>query len=147
MSYPEMMIKPMREDLTRVGVRELRTAEQVDAAMKEGKDKTVMVVVNSVCGCAAGKARPGVVQALEHSTKPDIIATVFAGQDLEATERARSYFSEHPPSSPSVALLKDGKVVFMLPRHQIEGREAPQIARILTDAFNQHCAPRSVTTA
>ena len=140
MPYPELMIHPMREDLTRAGVKELRTPEEVDAAIEEAKEKTLMIVVNSVCGCAAGKARPGIVMALQHSVKPDLITTVFAGQDLEATERARSYFAQYPPSSPSVVLLKDGKPVFMLHRHQIEGREAPQIAQILTDAFDQHCA-------
>ncbi|HEY3129150.1 MAG TPA: BrxA/BrxB family bacilliredoxin [Acidobacteriota bacterium] len=134
------MIHPMREDLTRVGVKELRTAAEVDAAIEEAKGKTLMIVVNSVCGCAAGKARPGIVMALQHSVKPDLITTVFAGQDLEATERARSYFAEYPPSSPSVVLFKSGQPVFMLHRHQIEGREAQQIARILTDAFDQHCA-------
>ena len=147
MPYPEFMLQPMREELTRVGVKELRTAAEVEALVKEAKDKTVMVVVNSVCGCAAGKARPGVIQALRHSVKPDFIATVFAGQDLEATARARSYFSEYPPSSPSVALLKEGKVVFMLHRHQIEGREAPDIARLLTQAFDQHCATLSARPA
>ena len=140
MPYPELMIHPMREDLTRAGVKELRTPEEVDAAIEEAKEKTLMIVVNSVCGCAAGKARPGIVMALQHSVKPDLITTVFAGQDLEATERARSYFAQYPPSSPSVVLLKDGKPVFMLHRHQIEGREATQIAQILTDAFDQHCA-------
>ncbi len=140
MPYPELMIHPMREDLTREGVKELRTVEEVNAAIEEAKGKTIMIVVNSVCGCAAGKARPGVVMALQHPVKPDLITTVFAGQDLEATERARAYFAEYPPSSPSVALLKDGKPVFMLHRHQIEGREAPQIAKILTDVFDQHCA-------
>ena len=145
MPYPEMMIQPMREDLTKVGVKELRTAEEVDALMKQVHDKTVMLVVNSVCGCAAGKARPGIIQALRHAVKPDIVATVFAGQDLEATAKARSYFSEYPPSSPSVALFKDGKAVFVLPRYQIEGREAHQIAAILTQTFDQYCAQTAPT--
>lgn len=147
MPYPEFMIQPMREELTRAGVKELRTAKEVDAVIKEAQDGTVMVVVNSVCGCAAGKARPGIIRALQHPVKPDIIATVFAGQDLEATAQARSYFSKYPPSSPSVALLKGGKVVFMLQRHQIEGREAPQIADILTQAFSQYCAVSSASSA
>lgn len=140
MPYPELMVEPMREELARVGVKELRTAEEVEALMNEVRGKTVMIVVNSVCGCAAGKARPGIIQALQHLVKPDIVATVFAGQDLEATARARSYFSEYPPSSPSVALWKDGKAVFMLQRFQIEGREAPEIAQILTAAFDRYCA-------
>jgi len=138
------MITPMRQDLTRVGVKELRTPEEVDKAVQESSEqnKTLMIVVNSVCGCAAGKARPGVAMALQHSVKPDLITTVFAGQDLDATEKARSYFAEYPPSSPSVVLLKEGKPVFMLPRHQIEGREASDIAEILTRAFDQYCARR-----
>ena len=139
MPYPEFMLQPMREELTRVGVKELRTAAEVEALMKEASDKTVMMVVNSVCGCAAGKARPGVIQALRHSVKPDFVTTVFAGQDLEATAQARSYFSEYPPSSPSVALLKEGKVVFMLHRHQIENRDATDIAKSLTQAFDEFC--------
>jgi putative YphP/YqiW family bacilliredoxin len=143
MPYPEYMIQPMREELTRYGVKELRTADEVDALMKEASSKTVMMVVNSVCGCAAGKARPGVVQALKHSVKPDLVTTVFAGQDMEATAKARTYLAGQPPSSPAVALLKDGKLVFMLHRHQIEGREAPEIARLLTEAFDHHCAERS----
>ena len=144
MPYPEIMITPMRQDLTRVGVKELRTPEEVDKAVQESSEqnKTLMIVVNSVCGCAAGKARPGVAMALQHSVKPDLITTVFAGQDLDATEKARSYFAEYPPSSPSVVLLKEGKPVFMLPRHQIEGREASDIAEILTRAFDQYCARR-----
>ena len=123
--------------LTRLGMIELRTADEVDATMK--KDGTVMVVVNSVCGCAAGKARPGVALALEHSVKPEIVATVFAGADIEATERARSYFTGYPPSSPSVALLRDGKLIYMMERHQIENQEATSIASDLTAAFDKHC--------
>ncbi|HEY0386302.1 MAG TPA: BrxA/BrxB family bacilliredoxin, partial [Pyrinomonadaceae bacterium] len=121
MPYPEMMIRPMREELTRLGVEELKTPEQVDAALKETKG-TVMVVVNSVCGCAAGKARPGIALALEHDVRPDRIATVFAGGDIEATERAREYFKGYHPSSPSIAILKDGQLVYMMERHQIEGK-------------------------
>jgi putative YphP/YqiW family bacilliredoxin len=139
MPYPEIMIRPMREDLTRLGVQELRTADAVDSAVKDNKG-TLMVVVNSICGCAAGKARPGVALALQHEVKPDKVATVFAGADLEATERARSYFTGYGPSSPSIAILKDGELVYMLERFQIEGRDASQIATELTSAFDQHCA-------
>ena len=139
MPYPEIMIRPMREDLTRLGVEELRTADAVDTAVKDNKG-TLMVVVNCICGCAAGKARPGVALALQHEVKPDKVATVFAGADLEATERARSYFTGYGPSSPSIAILKDGELVYMLERFQIEGRDASQIATELTSAFDQHCA-------
>jgi putative YphP/YqiW family bacilliredoxin len=128
----------MREDLTRLGVEELRTAQAVDDTVQNSQG-TLMVVVNSVCGCAAGKARPGVALALEHSVKPAKVATVFAGADIEATERARSYFKGYGPSSPSIALLKDGQVVYMLERYQIEGRDAHQIAGELTKAFDQFC--------
>ena len=139
MPYPEIMIRPMREDLTRLGVEELKTAEAVDQAVKDSSG-TLMVVVNSICGCAAGKARPGVALALQHNVKPDKVATVFAGADIEATERARSYFTGYGPSSPSIAILKDGELVYMLERYQIEGRDASQIASELTHAFEQHCA-------
>ncbi|HEU4765841.1 MAG TPA: BrxA/BrxB family bacilliredoxin [Pyrinomonadaceae bacterium] len=139
MPYPEIMIRPMREDLTRLGVEELKTADAVDDAVKNSKG-TLMVVVNSICGCAAGKARPGVALALQHDVKPDKVATVFAGADIEATERARSYFSGYGPSSPSIAILKDGELVYMLERYQIEGRDATQIAGELTQAFDKHCA-------
>ncbi|HKG48212.1 MAG TPA: BrxA/BrxB family bacilliredoxin [Pyrinomonadaceae bacterium] len=139
MPYPEIMIRPMREDLTRLGVEELRTAEAVDETIQNSKG-TLMVVVNSICGCAAGKARPGVALALQHEVKPDKVATVFAGADIDATERARSYFTNYGPSSPSIALLKDGKLVYMLERYQIEGRDAQQIAGELRQAFEQHCS-------
>lgn len=139
MPYPEIMIRPMREDLTRLGVEELRTVEDVDNAVKNSKG-TLMVVVNSICGCAAGKARPGVALALQNEVKPDRVATVFAGADIEATDRARSYFTGYGPSSPSIAILKDGELVYMLERFQIEGRDATQIAGELTHAFEQHCA-------
>src|SRR5687768_16748427 len=138
MPYPESFIGPMREELTRLGVRELKTAADVDALLAE-KSKTIMVVVNSMCGCAAGKARPGIALALQHAVKPDIVATVFAGGDIEATDRARSYFTGYPPSSPSVAILRDGKLVFMMERRQIENQGAEAIARNLTDAFDQFC--------
>ena len=139
MPYPEIMIRPMREDLTRLGVEEWKTADAVDSAVQSSKG-TLMVVVNSICGCAAGKARPGVALALQHDVKPDKVATVFAGADIEATERARSYFTGYGPSSPSIALLKDGQLVYMLERYQIEGRDANQIAGELTQAFEKHCA-------
>jgi putative YphP/YqiW family bacilliredoxin len=144
MPYPEFMIQPMREDLTRLGIVETRTPEQVDEVIKN-TDGTVMMIVNSVCGCAAGKARPGIALALQNEIKPDKVATVFAGADIEATERARGYFTGHTPSSPSVAILKDGQLVYMLERHQIEGRDAYQIAEELKNAFAQHCV--SATTA
>ena len=136
--YPEFFITPMRDELTRLGVVELRTADQVEATLT--KEGTVMVVVNSVCGCAAGRARPGVALALEHSVKPDVVSTVFAGADVEATEKARSYFTGYPPSSPAVALLRDGKLIYMMERHEIENQEAPAIAEALTSAFDKHCA-------
>ena len=139
MPYPEPFIAPMRAELTRVGARELRTPSDVDEAVRE--KGTVMIVVNSVCGCAAGKARPGIAIALQHSKKPDVVATVFAGADVEATDRARSYFTGYPPSSPSVALLRDGQLVYMMERRQIEGQTADMIARQLMAAFDQYCAP------
>jgi putative YphP/YqiW family bacilliredoxin len=138
MPYPEIMIRPMREELTRLGFEELKTPAQVDETVQNAQG-TLMVVVNSICGCAAGKARPGVAQALQHSVRPDKVATVFAGADIEATERARNYFTGYPPSSPSIALLKDGKLVFMMERHQIEGKGPSEIALELTKAFDQHC--------
>jgi putative YphP/YqiW family bacilliredoxin len=138
------MIRPMREELTRIGVEELRTPEQVDETLKDSSG-TVMVVVNSICGCAAGKARPGIARALQHTVKPDKVATVFAGADIEATEKARSYFTGYPPSSPSIALLKDGQLVWMLERRQIEGRDAAQVADELTRAFDQHCVKTEAT--
>jgi putative YphP/YqiW family bacilliredoxin len=139
MPYSELLIKPMREDLTRLGVKETRRPEEVDEAVRSTPG-TLMIVVNSVCGCAAGKARPGVAQALDHAVKPDNVITVFAGADIEATERARSYFKPYPPSSPSIGLLKNGELVYMMQRRDIEGRDADEIARELTKAFDQHCA-------
>lgn len=137
----------MREELTRIGFREMRTPEEVDAVLGNAKG-AALVVVNSICGCAAGKARPGVALALSHKVRPEILATVFAGQDAEATARARGYFSEFPPSSPSVCLLRDGKPAFMLQRSQIEGRLPEEIAAALTAAFDRICAPaRSRTGA
>ncbi len=142
MPYSEMLIKPMREDLTRLGVEETRTPEAVDAAV-QNTDGTLMVVVNSVCGCAAGKARPGIALALRHDATPAKSVTVFAGADIEATERARSYFKGFPPSSPSIGLLQGGKLVYMMERYQIEGRSAEQIADELKKAFDKFCAPAS----
>lgn len=139
MPYPEMMIKPMREELTRLGVTELKSVAEVDAALADA-DGTALVFVNSVCGCAAGMARPALARALEHKVRPSHLYTVFAGQDLDATARARSYFGEYQPSSPSVALLKDGEVVAFVHRHQIEGRHPDQVADLLVQAFDQHCA-------
>src|SRR5215471_21869593 len=137
MPYQEILIQPMRQDLTRYGVQETRTPEELDKVIQE--NGTVMVVVNSVCGCAAGRARPAVGLALKHSALPDKVVTVFAGADIAATERARSYFKGYFPSSPSVGILQNGKIVFMLERHQIEGREAPEIANDLTEAFDRYC--------
>lgn len=145
MPYPEIMIRPMREELTRLGVDELRTPEEVDATLRDAKG-TVMVVVNSICGCAAGRARPGVALALQHDVRPDKVATVFAGADIEATEKARSYFTGYAPSSPSIGLLKDGKLVFMLERYQIEGRGAEQIAADLKTAFDSFCSSEATAT-
>ena len=139
MRYDPMMVQPMREELTAIGVTELKTPEEVDAFLAS-KSGTTLVVVNSVCGCAAANARPGVTLAVKHAKLPDHIATVFAGVDREATDRARSYFKGYMPSSPSMALIKDGQCVFMLQRHDIEGRDPQAIARRLTEAFDKHCA-------
>jgi putative YphP/YqiW family bacilliredoxin len=136
--YPEFFVAPMREELTRLGIQDLRTAEAVDAAVSA--PGTTMVVVNSVCGCAAGKARPGIAQAMQHAVKPDRSVTVFAGADIEATARARDHFVGYPPSSPSIAILRDGQLVWMMERRQIEGQGADAIARDLTAAFDQFCA-------
>ena len=144
MPYPEIMIRPMREDLTRIGVEEFRTAESVDEAVKN-TNGTLMIVVNSICGCAAGKARPGVALALQNNVRPDRVGTVFAGADLEATERARGYFTGYRPSSPSIGILKDGELVYMMERHQIEGRGPEEIAAELTRAFAEVCTPAATT--
>jgi putative YphP/YqiW family bacilliredoxin len=140
--YPEELVQPMRSELTRIGFEELRTSVQVDEKLPE--KGTTLVVVNSICGCAARMARPAVKMALDQSNaKPEHLTTVFAGQDREATDRARSYFTGYPPSSPSIALLRDGHIVFMLERWQIEGRPAPEIASELKDAFAEHCTSTS----
>jgi len=139
MQYPEEFIKPFREELTRLGVEELRTSESVDAAVQNSTG-TLMIVVNSICGCAAGKARPGVAQALKNDVRPDRVATVFAGGDIEATARARSYFSGYAPSSPSIGILKNGELVYMMERWQIEGKGPNEIATELVNAFENHCS-------
>lgn len=139
MPYSEMMVTPMRHEVTRLGVQELKTASEVDAALAN-ESATALVFVNSVCGCAAGTARPGLALALRHPTLPGKLYTVFAGQDLEATQRARSYFGEYQPSSPSIALMRDGEVLHFVHRHMIEGRSPEQIAADLVAAFDKHCA-------
>ena len=144
--YDERFVTPMRQELTRLGVEEMRTASEVDAKLKDTPG-TTLVVVNSVCGCAARNARPAVASALRHAVKPDHLTTVFAGQDIEATTKARSYFTGYPPSSPQIGLLKDGHVVFMLERWQIEGRSADEIAKDLVGAFDQFCAPHTAVQA
>lgn len=138
MPYSPLLVKPMREELSTAGFEELQTAEQVDAFMTSDAN-TKLLVVNSVCGCAAGMARPGVRLALEHEKKPAGLGTVFAGQDVEATAKARSQFPQVPPSSPSMALFKDGELVYFLPRHRIEGRTADDVAADLKNAFDEHC--------
>jgi putative YphP/YqiW family bacilliredoxin len=140
--YPEEFIGPMRQELTQLGVQETRTPEDVDATLG-AHGGTVMMVINSMCGCAAGRARPGIALSLRHAIVPDTVATVFAGGDLEATARVREYLHDYPPSSPSVALFKDGKPVFMLHRHQIEQRDATEIAKFLTEAFDQFCVKQT----
>jgi putative YphP/YqiW family bacilliredoxin len=146
MIYLEEFVQPMREELTRIGFRDLRTPGEVDAVLGNSKG-TVLVVVNSVCGCAAGRARPAVASALLHAVRPDVLATVFAGQDQEATAQARSYFAEYPPSSPSIALLREGKLLYMMERRDIEGRMPEEIADDLMRAFDQFCRPASSVAA
>jgi putative YphP/YqiW family bacilliredoxin len=144
MPYPEFFVAPMREELTSLGVQELRTPGEVDAAVANTTG-TLMIVVNSVCGCAAGKARPGLALALGHGIRPDRVASVFAGFDADATDRARSYFTGYAPSSPSIALFRHGKLAYMLERSQIENRDALAIAAELKTAFETFCAPSEVT--
>jgi putative YphP/YqiW family bacilliredoxin len=136
--YPEIMVIPMREELTRLGIEELKTPADVDQALRNRRG-TAMVVVNSICGCAAGRMRPAVRMALENAVKPEKAFSVFAGQDSDATERARSYFTGYPPSSPSIAILRDGHLVYMMPRRDIESREARAIAADLKAAFDKYC--------
>jgi putative YphP/YqiW family bacilliredoxin len=137
--YPEIMVVPMREELTRLGIEELRTADDVDRALKN-QSGTALVVVNSICGCAAGRMRPAVRMALQNAVPPDHSYSVFAGQDLDATAHARSYFTNQPPSSPSIAIMRDGQLVYMMPRRDIESREAPAIANDLKAALDKFCA-------
>jgi putative YphP/YqiW family bacilliredoxin len=144
--YDERFVTPMRQELVQLGVEEMRTPDEVDAKLKDSRG-TTLVVVNSICGCAARNARPAVAKALQHATKPDALTTVFAGQDVPATQRARSYFTGYPPSSPQIALMKDGKIVFMLERHQIEGRTAGEIADDLVGAFDRYCETASTAQA
>ena len=138
MAYPEFIVAPMREELTQLGIQELRTPDQVDEAL--AKSGTTLLVVNSVCGCAAGRARPALAEAVKHRVTPDHMTTVFAGADLEATARAREYLAGYPPSSPAVALLRDGQLVWMMERRQIESQGMDAIVRDLTTAFDQYCA-------
>ena len=140
--YPELMVIPMREELVRAGIKETRTAEEVEAALAQAG--TTMLVVNSICGCAAGKMRPGVRLALRNPVLPDHSVTVFAGQDREATERARSYFAGNPPTSPAVAILRDGKLVYLMQRYIIENSPPQAIADELSRAFNEFCAKQTV---
>jgi putative YphP/YqiW family bacilliredoxin len=140
--YPEIMVMPMREELTRLGIKETRTADEVDSAVKQSG--TTMVVVNSICGCAAGKMRPAVRAALQNSARPDHTITVFAGQDREATDKARSYFTGYPPSSPSIGILRDGELVYMMQRSDIETSDPRTIALKLAEAFNQFCSKSTV---
>jgi putative YphP/YqiW family bacilliredoxin len=139
MPYPEYLIAPMRGEMTDMGARELRTAQAVDEVVTHSGG-VVMLVVNSVCGCAAGKARPGIAKALQNKNRPDVVATVFAGADIEATDRARQYFTGYAPSSPSLGLLRDGKLIYMMERSQIEVRNAEMIADELTKAFDKYCS-------
>ncbi len=139
MPYPEYLIAPMRGEMTAMGATELRTVDAVDHTVKDSTG-TVLLVVNSVCGCAAGKARPGLAAALRNPNRPDVVATVFAGADIEATDRARQYFTGYAPSSPSIGLLRDGQLLYMMERSQIESRNAEAIAAELTQAFDRFCA-------
>jgi putative YphP/YqiW family bacilliredoxin len=143
--YPELMLIPMREELTRAGIQELRTAEEVDRAL-DHRIGTTMVVVNSICGCAAGRMRPGVRRALQHPNRPENLFTVFAGQDTQATDRARSYFTGYPPSSPSIGLFRDGKLIYMMQRSDIEYRDAAEIAAELTSVFDKFCVRTSTSS-
>jgi len=137
MPYSELMVAPMRQDLVRLGFKEMMTPDDVEGLLESGG--TVLVAVNSVCGCSAGAMRPAVALAVRHPTRPDLLTTVFAGQEVEATEKAREYFVGYPPSSPAVALLKDGDLVFMMERHQIEGQSPREVAEALKLAFDEHC--------
>ncbi len=139
MPYPEMMIAPMREELRRIGFQELRTSAEVDETLAS-EQRSTLLVVNSMCGCAAGAARPAVWLSLRNEQRPEVLVTVFAGQDLEATERAREYIVGYPPSSPAIALFREGELVWMLERHGIQGRSAEEISQDLKGAYDEHCA-------
>jgi putative YphP/YqiW family bacilliredoxin len=139
MPYPEELIAPMRQDLVQLGFKELRTPDEVDEVLGT-EQRTTVVAINSVCGCSAGGMRPGIAASLSSETKPDVLVSVFAGQDLDATERAREYFTGYPPSSPAVALMKAGELVFMMERHEIEGRHPLEIADTLKAAYEEHCS-------
>ena len=141
--YPEMMVAPMRQELTSAGIEEARTASEVEKAVSE--KGTVMVVVNSICGCAAGRMRPAVRAAIQHSVRPERMITVFAGQDREATEAARRHFVGYPPSSPSIGILRDGQLVYMMERHSIESSGPAEIAASLKNAFEKYCAKTVVS--
>lgn len=145
MPYSPLIVNPMKQELTAIGFEELLTADQVDAFMAD-KASSALLVINSVCGCAAGQARPGVDLALRHAVRPQRLVTVFAGQDLEATKQMRSYFADIPPSSPSMALFKDGEIVYFIPRHRIESRSAEDVAADLTAAFDRYFAPATAET-
>ena len=145
MPYPEMMIKPMREDLRRIGFQELRTAQEVDDALAEER-RTTLLAVNSMCGCAAGAARPAIAMSLHYEHRPEVLLTVFAGQDLEATQRAREYTVGYPPSSPSIALFRGGELVWMLERHQIQSRSPEQIAADLKRSYDEYCSTQEQPT-
>ena len=138
--FPDIMVQGMRDELTRVGFQELRTPDDVDGTLRDER-RTVLVVVNSVCGCAAGKARPAIARAIANKNRPEVLTTVFAGQDPEATAQARKYFLPYPPSSPSIALMRDGKLAFMMERRDIESSDPFTIAAVLTRAFDQFCTP------
>jgi putative YphP/YqiW family bacilliredoxin len=144
MPYPEYLIAPMRSELSEIGAKECRTPADVDEVVKG--PGVVMMVVNSVCGCAAGRARPGIALALQHPNRPDVLATVFAGADIDATDRARAYFTGFQPSSPSIGLMRDGKLLYMIERRDIEQRSAEAIADMLTMAFDKYCVPQAATT-
>ena len=145
MAYPDFFVAPMREELTRLGIEELRTPAEVDETLN--RKGTTLLVVNSICGCAAGRARPAIAEAVNHPVKPDHMATVFAGADIEATSRAREYLTGYPPSSPSVAILRDGQLVWIMERRQIESQGMDAIVRDLTNAFDQYCARETADKA
>lgn len=145
MPYSPLIVNPMRQELGSIGFEDLMTPEAVDSFMNE-RASSAILVINSVCGCAAGQARPGVAQALESGNKPERLVTVFAGQDVEATQKAREYFADIPPSSPSIALFKEGELVYFVPRHRIESRSAEDVAADLSAAFDRYFAPATAAS-